>query len=426
VKACTRREIRVILALSLLAASSYSSSAASEEEPIPQALSLTVYFDGYVLVEYDLGVDPTSPAVNITLFGQVLEDVTVEDHEGFPLDHSFTDGEITVYSLGAEQLTITYSTQDLTKKEGRYWTLETNATTNATIVLPSGASILSLNRVPQIIESGDGQVLLVMPKGPVQVTYVLGVVGTREHAQVVLDDAEKTINEIRGLGVIVTEAEEKLQEAMGAFGSGSYAQAENLGYEARDLALLINQTAAEALTTMDEAAGEIARAENEGRRLGLDEARDLLDQANDAYLAGNYEQASTLAHESKTKAEEAQKPFPLEVIGIALAAVTSLGFLALGLRKRRSAPELTEEERAIDIQKILTSHDLRDEEVEAVRFLADNNGQAFEAELFGTLDLPRTTTWRMVRRLEKMGIVDLKKFRKQNLISIRKRYEREK
>ena len=423
-KACTQRKIHVVLAFSLFVASSYSSFAASVEGPIPQDLSLTVYFDGYVLVEYDLEVDPTSPAVNVTLFGQVLEDVTVEDQEGLPLDYSFTGGEITVYSLGAEQLTITYNTQDLTKKEGRYWTLETNATTNATIVLPSGASILSLNRVPQIIESGDGQVLLVMPKGQVQVTYVLGVVGTREHAQVVLNDAEKTVNEIKGLGVIVTEAEEKLQEAMEAFDSGSYVQAESLGYEARDLAVQINQTAAEALAVIDETSVEIAKAENEGRRLGLDEARDLLDQANDAYVAGDYEQASSLAYESRMKAEEAQKPFPLEVIGIALAAVTSLGLLALGLRKRRSAPELTEEERAIDVEKILRSHDLRDEEVEAVRFLADNNGQAFEAELFATLDLPRTSTWRMVRRLEKMGIVDLRKFRKQNLISIRKRYER--
>ena len=337
-KACTQKKIHVVLAFSLLVASSNSSLASSVEGPIPHALSLTVYFDGYVLVEYDLEVDPTSPAVNVTLFGQVLEDVTVEDQEGLPLDHSFTDGEITVYSLGAEKLTITYNTQDLTKKEGRYWTLETNVTTNATMVLPSGASILSLNRVPQMIESSDGQVLLVMPKGPVQVTYVLGVVGTREHAQVVLNDAERTVNEIKELGVIVTEAEEKLQEAMEAFDAGSYAQAENLGYEARDLAVQINQTAAEALAVMDEASGEIAKAENEGRRLGLDEAIDLLNQANDAYLAGDYEQASSLAYESTVKAEDAQKPFPLEMIGIALAVVTSLGFLALGLRKRRSAP----------------------------------------------------------------------------------------
>ncbi len=212
---------------------------------------------------------------------------------------------------------------------------------------------------------------------------------------------------------------------MEAFDSGSYAQAENLGYEARDLALLINQTAAEALMRMNEAAGEIARAENEGRRIGLDEARDLLDQANDAYFAGHYEQASILAYEAKIEAEKAQKPFPLEVTGIALATVISLGFLILRLRRRSSATEFAEGDRAIDIQKILESHDLRDEEVEAVRFLADNNGQVFEAELFATLDLPRTTTWRMVRRLEGMGIVSLRKFRKQNLISIRKRYERE-
>ena len=424
-KALTQGKIYAILAFLAFSASSPSLSASIEGELVPEALSLTVYFDGYVLVEYDIQVDPSFPAINVTLFGQVLEDVTVVDQGGLPLDHSFTDGEITVYSLGAEQLTVTYHTQDLTMKEGRYWTLETNATTNATIVLPLEASVLSLNRVPRIIESGDGQVVLVMPEGLVQVTYVLGVVGTREHAQVVLNDAGKTINAIKGLGVIITEAEAKFEEAMEAFDAGNYAQAEGFGYEARDLAVEVNQTAAQALVRIDEAIGEIVKAENEGRSLGLDEAGDLLDQADDAYSAGNYGQASTLADEAKGAAERAQRPFPFEVIGIALAAVVSLGFLTLGLRRRRSEPELAEEERVIDVDKILRSHDLRDEEAEAVRLLADSNGQAFEAELFANLNLPRTTTWRMVRRLEGMGIISLKKFRKQNLVSIRKRYERE-
>ena len=69
------------------------------------------------------------------------------------------------------------------------------------------------------------------------------------------------------------------------------------------------------------------------------------------------------------------------------------------------------------------SEDLRPEEEQAVQFLVEMNGEAFEAQLYERLGLPRTSLWRMTRRLQRMGIVDIKKVRRQNLISIRKRYE---
>jgi hypothetical protein len=140
------RAVCITFAL-LLFATSFSLSVASEEETILKAISLTVYFDGYVLVEYNLEVNPIVPAVNVTSLGQVMEDVTVVDQEGLPLDYSFLNGMIMVYSLGSEQITITYHTQDLTKKEGRYWTLEANTTTMTTVILPLDASIISLNKI---------------------------------------------------------------------------------------------------------------------------------------------------------------------------------------------------------------------------------------------------------------------------------------
>jgi uncharacterized membrane protein len=292
-----------------------------------------------------------------------------------------------------------------------------------TVILPLDASIISLNKIPEIIESSYGQLLLVMPEGTSQITYVVGVVGTREHALVVLSNAETTINQIKGLGVIATEAETKLQEAIEAFNSGNYAQAETLGYEAKDLAVQTNQTATQSLTRINEAFGEIDKAENEGRTLGLNEARDLLDQANGAYAEGDYEQALTLANQSKDKAEKAERPLPLEIVGVVLAAIFFISLSIFGLRKKRSAPKPREETRTIDVQRIYKRYDLRDEEMQAIQFLADNNGQAFEAELYQNLDLPRTTTWRMVRRLEKMEIINIIKFRKQNLINIKKRFE---
>ena len=66
--------------------------------------------------------------------------------------------------------------------------------------------------------------------------------------------------------------------------------------------------------------------------------------------------------------------------------------------------------------------DLRPEEVQVIRFLADRNGTAFEAELYEAMNLPRTTTWRMIKRLQSMEIVDVRKSRRQNIVSIRKKY----
>jgi uncharacterized membrane protein len=423
VKSRAKSIIQIMTFVFFLFGSSSSLSIGAEIEPVPQSLSLTVYFDGYVSVEYELELDPTDPAVNVTLLGQVFEDVTVVDQEGLPLDYSLGNGKVTVFSLGANQTTIAYTTQDLTRKEGRYWSLEANITTTTTVILPREASVVSLSHIPEIIESSDSQVLLVMPAGMMQVIYVVGVVGTREHAQVVLNDAETTINQIKEEGIIVTEAEAKLQEAIASFNSENYPQAETLGYEAKDISLQINETATEALATIDEASNEIFKAENEGRSSGLNEAKNLLDSAKSAYVNGDYEQASILADQAKTQAERAQKPFPLEILGIAITAVVSVGVIVFRLRKKRNVFEPLKQERMIDVQKIFKQHDLREEEMEAIQFIASKNGQSLEAELFSNLNLPRTTTWRMVRRLDEMGIIEIDKFRRQNLIVIRERYE---
>jgi uncharacterized membrane protein len=78
----------------------------------------------------------------------------------------------------------------------------------------------------------------------------------------------------------------------------------------------------------------------------------------------------------------------------------------------------------IDIERIFREHmDLMPEEKRAVQFLVDNNGEAFEAELYDYVKLPRTTTWRLVKRLERMDIIRTSKFRRQNLIRVKSKYE---
>lgn len=425
-----------ILLLTLLFLLALTPQQALSEEPTPETLFLTVYSDGFVNVDYTLLVDPASPTQNITVFGEVLEDLLIVDEEGLPLDYTFIDSIINVDSLGTDEIEVTYLTQDLTSKDGRYWNLTIDAPTTTVIILPEETTIISLNQVPETIETIDNRIELQMNASLIEVTYVIGVVGTKEHAQIVLDEAQTTINAITSLGINITTAETKLSEALDAFNLENYVEAETLGNEATNLAIQINQTATQAKSKIDDAGEAIANAQNENRTTGLNEAQNLLDQANSAYENGDYTQALNLATQALTKAEQASLSgendpsqtdplFFYGVIGaILVPSAVVVGFYVYRLRKKPIELEIKKKERHIDIERIFRAHkDLMPEEKQAIKFLVANNGEAFEADLYDHVKLPRTTTWRMVKRLEGMGIIKTSKFRRQNRIRVKRKYD---
>jgi uncharacterized membrane protein len=421
------------LLFTLLLMLTLTSHPSFSEETTPETLFLTVYPDGFVFVDYTLLVDPTFPTQNITVFGQVLEDLLVVDKDGLPLDYSLINSTLSVYSLGTDEIKLAYLTQDLTSKEGRYWTLTIVAPISTRIILPVETTIISLNKVPEMIETSDNRVELLMNASLIEVTYVIGVVGTEEHAQIVLNEAETIIMEIKSLNINITEAEITLQEAEDAFNLGNYMEAETLGYEAKNLAIQINQTATQAQSKMYEAEDAVTKAQNEGRTLGLDEAQDLINQAYSAYVTGNYTQAMNLATQAIAKAEEAETfmseetdPWLVyEIFGaILIPTIIIFGFFFIRSRKKPKVVEVKKKKRRIDAERIFRVHkNLMPEEKQAIQFLVENNGEAFEAELYDYVKLPRTTTWRLVKRLEGMGIIKRSKFRRQNLIRIKRKYD---
>src|SRR4029078_1616748 len=62
---------------------------------------------------------------------------------------------------------------------------------------------------------------------------------------------------------------------------------------------------------------------------------------------------------------------------------------------------------------------LRPEEKELLDFLVEKNGLAFESELRSKFILPRTSLWRLVKRLEREEILEVTKIGGQNLIKLR-------
>ncbi len=282
----------------------FASFVLAQDPVIDEALSLTVFSDGFVQAVHELVVNQSFPTANVTLLGQTRENLLVVDENGLPLGYGLLDSKAVVESLGAGQIRASYYTSDLTLKTGGLWTLKTTVSVKPKIVLPVNASVISLNCVPELIETSNDQMNLVMPCGLIEITY--------------------------------------------------------------------------------------------------------------------------LTERSSPQQVDSSQNLPLSEIAIALLFIlfTASVLLWLFLTRRKKLGK-TETKKTVDLDKLLAKHkDLREEEIFVVRLLADRNGSAFEAELYENLNLPRTTTWRLIKRLEKKEILDVRKSRRQNIVSIRNKYKK--
>jgi hypothetical protein len=61
---------------------------------------------------------------------------------------------------------------------------------------------------------------------------------------------------------------------------------------------------------------------------------------------------------------------------------------------------------------------LRPEDQDVLRYLAEKEGAAFESEIRTRFQLPKTTIWRLVKRLEREELVEIRKAGGQNLIKL--------
>jgi uncharacterized membrane protein len=104
--------------------------------------------------------------------------------------------------------------------------------------------------------------------------------------------------------------------------------------------------------------------------------------------------------------------FPVEIlVAVAVATVSILAVVFILLRRKR-----------FNVETIFRAHpQLIKEEKDVVRFLVEKEGNAFESEIRERFpDIPRTSLWRLVRRLEKLEIVRVKKIGLENRVELKK------
>ncbi len=114
----------------------------------------------------------------------------------------------------------------------------------------------------------------------------------------------------------------------------------------------------------------------------------------------------------------------LIVAGIAGASIIIKRNKSKSLSSTIQIEKQTEEK--VDPQTIFDYRpDMREDDKKIVKFISENGGKAFESELRKKFLQPRTTMWRAVKRLERLGVIEIAKKDMQNLVTLKKDLEEE-
>ena len=99
------------------------------------------------------------------------------------------------------------------------------------------------------------------------------------------------------------------------------------------------------------------------------------------------------------------------LVAVIVAIASVIIVMSIALRKRK-----------INVKKILSRNPgLMTEDIAGINFLAEKDGEAFEAEIrIKFPDMPRTSLWRLVRRLEGLEIVEIKRIGLENQVQLKK------
>jgi cobalamin biosynthesis Mg chelatase CobN len=177
------------------------------------------------------------------------------------------------------------------------------------------------------------------------IDHTCALKATQEEASNSIDEATNAIGQaVKGQNT--TAAQEKLREAQNAFNEGNYTRAAQLAHEARDV-MAASNAIEEAIAAIAKKVGE----EGTNVTVNVTVAQEKLKEAQDAFNAGDYKLAISLAQEAKDLAAAAKVPTPekagvieavqkavvdlLPIIGAVVILVVIVGGVWLLLKKKK-------------------------------------------------------------------------------------------
>ena len=338
--------ILTILTLALLTSLLPYASAQSLE-----ALSLTVYPDGYVLVNESVVTANYTVVLSVPLLGKDVEGLVVTDGRGNMLPFEVNGSNVTVYFGNASLIELSYFTPDLTSKQGAIWNLTLYSPIPVRITLPDKAVIVDLHTVPLRI-SGNS---IVMPNGTVSLSYVIPIAGSTT-------SSSSQSSSSSSQGTAPTSSSSSVQTSSSSPGPGSSSSTSS--------------------------------------------------------------QSTSSPKTSSSSPSPSAPPRGSSGRGLWAAVVLGVVVLVAGgaywyLRRPRGGVEpLGKESLERFRKKIEGMEDLNDDERGALLYLIENGGKAPQSKVRSALGIPKTTAWRMFKRLEERGLVRVYKLGRENWVEL--------
>ena len=187
----------VLIALSTPIQQSFASS---------RTLDFTIYSDGSTHVFYELDLDPLELEVLVELFGEMIENITIIDEDGFLLSNEINRNSAVIETFGASQISIDYDTQDLVSKDGKIWTFSVDAPEQYSVVTPKNSVIIEMSNFPISMQVENEQSHLIFPSGETNISYYISTLASAQSIQLVPEDGENGNSLILYIGGIAAAA----------------------------------------------------------------------------------------------------------------------------------------------------------------------------------------------------------------------------
>jgi len=169
----------VLVALSAPLEQSFGSS---------RTLDFTIYPDGSTHVFYELDVDPLKLENMVELFGEMIENITITDEDGFLLSNEINHNSVVIETFGASQISIDYDTQDLVSKTGKIWAFAIDAPVQYSLLTPKDSVIIEMSNFPLSMQVENEQSYLTLPPGQVNISYYISTLASAQSIQPIQED----------------------------------------------------------------------------------------------------------------------------------------------------------------------------------------------------------------------------------------------
>lgn len=458
----------IVLIVFVVLSGSIFDKAFSQIQYQVNSVFIGILSNGDSIVQYDLRLKSNTSEITLPLIGGNINEILVRNYLSKYLAYTFNSvtNEIKINSQNESQIRITYQTPDLVNKQEREWSFLIDSAFPFTVKLPNDAVVTNLGeQSPSLIRKLGGQNLLSFDKGRISIDYVIGFAGTREQATISINSAELDLAkaESEHLGINLGSVKDILLNAKTALNQSNFIDAERLATNASDLSSTITESFEVSKEMMSNATRKIE--EFQDMNVDTSQASEFVSKSNIEFSQGNYPKAieyATLALNSLDVPRQEQ-PFLYSSTAylLLIPLAISFGFFIIRKYKRKSNPQVQDtvnkndpynsdnqtniyKENSFDEQQspgeeqtntevtpeksnlqnfvsdaIRQKGNLKPEEKDILLFISEKEGAAFEGEIRNKFILPKTSLWRLIKRLERENLIEVTKIGGQNLIKLK-------